>query len=98
MNDLALACQVKDKRPLPSQELCLSFKIIDSVYILVLSARYYVAHASKPKDRVALALAVNVGSLVEEEEERGVAHILEHLAFNATEASQFIQTPHSSQA
>ena len=43
------------------------------------------ARASKPKDRVALALAVNVGSLVEEESERGVAHILEHLAFNATE-------------
>ena len=45
------------------------------------------AHASKPKDRAALALAVNVGSLVEEEHERGVAHILEHLAFNATEVN-----------
>ena len=42
-------------------------------------------HASKPKGRLALALAVNVGSLVEEDSEQGVAHILEHLAFNATE-------------
>ena len=55
--------------------------------ILTPSVRYYVAQASKPKDRVALALAVNVGSLVEEEAERGVAHILEHLAFNATEVT-----------
>lgn len=47
------------------------------------------AHASKPKDRAALALAVGVGSLVEEESERGVAHILEHLAFNATEVLVF---------
>ena len=52
---------------------------------LLACCRYYVAHASKPKDRAALALAVGVGSLVEEEPERGVAHILEHLAFNATE-------------
>jgi predicted Zn-dependent peptidase len=27
---------------------------------------------------------VKIGSIVEEEEERGVAHILEHLAFSAT--------------
>ncbi|WIA12333.1 hypothetical protein OEZ85_012387 [Tetradesmus obliquus] len=46
---------------------------------------YYVRQCSKPKARAALALAVKVGSLVEEEPERGVAHILEHLAFNATQ-------------
>ncbi|PQQ14742.1 zinc protease PQQL-like [Prunus yedoensis var. nudiflora] len=35
--------------------------------------------------RAALALAVKVGSVLEEEDERGVAHIVEHLAFSATE-------------
>jgi predicted Zn-dependent peptidase len=30
---------------------------------------------------------MQVGSLVEEESERGVAHILEHLAFNATQVT-----------
>ncbi|MCL7048539.1 hypothetical protein MKW94_026371 [Papaver nudicaule] len=45
---------------------------------------YYVRSNSKPKMRAALALAVKVGSIVEEEEERGVAHIVEHLAFSAT--------------
>ena len=41
--------------------------------------RYYVRPCSKPQKRAAIALAVRVGSVVETEEERGVAHILEHL-------------------
>ncbi|CAI0628468.1 unnamed protein product, partial [Linum tenue] len=45
---------------------------------------YYVRRNSKPKMRAALALAVKAGSVLEEEEERGVAHIVEHLAFSAT--------------
>ncbi|ONH97864.1 hypothetical protein PRUPE_7G214900 [Prunus persica] len=46
---------------------------------------YYVRCNSKPRMRAALALAVKVGSVLEEENERGVAHIVEHLAFSATE-------------
>ncbi|GKV28045.1 hypothetical protein SLEP1_g37144 [Rubroshorea leprosula] len=45
---------------------------------------YYVRRNPKPKMRAALALAVQAGSVLEEEEERGVAHIVEHLAFSAT--------------
>ncbi|XAR67091.1 C-terminal processing peptidase [Bertholletia excelsa] len=45
---------------------------------------YYVRSNSKPKMRAALALAVKAGSVLEEEHERGVAHIVEHLAFSAT--------------
>ena len=45
----------------------------------------------KPRGRAALALVVKVGSVVETEEERGVAHIVEHLAFNATEVSAGVQ-------
>ncbi|KAM7276427.1 hypothetical protein ACFE04_018293 [Oxalis oulophora] len=45
---------------------------------------YYVRCNPKPRMRAALALAVNVGSVLEEECERGVAHIVEHLAFSAT--------------
>lgn len=47
--------------------------------------RYFVRHCNKPKNRAALALAVNIGSVIEEEDERGLAHVVEHLAFNATE-------------
>ncbi|KAK5829923.1 zinc protease PQQL-like [Gossypium arboreum] len=45
---------------------------------------YYVRSNPKPRLRAALALAVKVGSVLEEEGERGVAHIVEHLAFSAT--------------
>lgn len=45
---------------------------------------YYVRSNPKPRMRAALALAVKAGSVLEEEEERGVAHIVEHLAFSAT--------------
>ncbi|WCJ42624.1 Insulinase (Peptidase family M16) protein [Euphorbia peplus] len=45
---------------------------------------YYVRQNPKPRMRAALALAVKAGSVLEEEEERGVAHIVEHLSFSAT--------------
>ena len=47
---------------------------------------YYVRRNAKPQRRAALALVVRVGSLSETEDARGVAHFVEHLAFNATEA------------
>ncbi|GLT98639.1 hypothetical protein SLE2022_161360 [Rubroshorea leprosula] len=45
---------------------------------------YYVRRNPKPRMRAALALVVKVGSVLEEEDERGVAHMVEHLAFSAT--------------
>ncbi|XP_074269178.1 zinc protease PQQL-like [Silene latifolia] len=45
---------------------------------------YYVRCNPKPQMRAALCLAVKVGSVFEEEYERGIAHIVEHLAFSAT--------------
>mmetsp|Transcript_12208 Transcript_12208/g.26250 ORF Transcript_12208/g.26250 Transcript_12208/m.26250 type:complete len:1102 (+) Transcript_12208:74-3379(+) len=47
--------------------------------------KYYVRKCAKPKERVAVGLAVKIGSVVEEDNEQGVAHMVEHLAFNATE-------------
>ncbi len=38
----------------------------------------------EPKDRSYLRLHVDVGSLAEEESERGMAHYLEHMVFNGT--------------
>ncbi len=54
----------------------------------MLLCSYYVRKCSKPKDRAALGLVVRVGSVVEAEDELGVAHILEHLAFNGTEVGK----------
>ena len=43
------------------------------------------AHNAEPQDRVYVRLHVNVGSLGEEESERGMAHFLEHMAFNGSD-------------
>lgn len=50
--------------------------------------KFYVMRTFKPKDRASLALAVDVGSIAEEEDEQGVAHLVEHLAFRATESNE----------
>jgi zinc protease len=47
--------------------------------------RYYIRRNVRPANRVALRLAVNVGSIHEEEDQRGLAHFLEHMAFNGTQ-------------
>ncbi|MCL2215081.1 MAG: insulinase family protein [Treponema sp.] len=46
--------------------------------------RYYIMENSFPENRAHLALVVNAGSVVEREDERGLAHFVEHLAFNGT--------------
>ena len=45
---------------------------------------YYVKDHPEPRNRAALWLAVRAGSVLEEERERGVAHFVEHMAFNGT--------------
>ncbi len=45
---------------------------------------YYIRKNSLPKDRVELRLAVNAGSILEDEDQRGLAHFTEHMAFNGT--------------
>ena len=47
--------------------------------------KYFIRANSEPKNRAFLRLVVNIGSLAEEENQRGVAHFLEHMAFNGTE-------------
>ena len=47
---------------------------------------YYIKKNRKPEQRATLRLAVRVGSVQEEESQRGVAHMVEHLAFRATQS------------
>ncbi|HEX5046871.1 MAG TPA: insulinase family protein [Gammaproteobacteria bacterium] len=47
--------------------------------------RYFVRKNTEPKNRAFLRLVVNAGSVLEEDNERGAAHFLEHMAFNGTE-------------
>jgi zinc protease len=46
--------------------------------------RYYILENSLPENRAHLALVVNAGSVLERDNERGLAHFVEHLAFNDT--------------
>lgn len=45
---------------------------------------YYIRHNELPKERADFYIAQNVGSILEEENQRGLAHFLEHMAFNGT--------------
>ena len=46
---------------------------------------YYVMHNQFPKEKASLRLIVNVGSIYETEEERGLAHFVEHMVFRGSE-------------
>ncbi len=45
---------------------------------------YYIMKNSKPEHRAELRLAVNVGSTQENDDQMGLAHFTEHMAFNGT--------------
>jgi zinc protease len=45
---------------------------------------YYVLPHKKPEQRAQLWLAVNAGSVLEDEDQRGLAHFVEHMGFNGT--------------
>ena len=46
---------------------------------------YYIRENSEPRNRAALRLVVDAGSLLETEQQQGLAHFAEHMAFNGTE-------------
>ena len=46
---------------------------------------YYIKQNANPKDHVELRLVVNVGSILEEKEQSGLAHFMEHMNFNRTQ-------------
>ena len=46
---------------------------------------YYIRHNDNPENLVNFYIAQKVGSIQEEEHQRGLAHFLEHMCFNGTE-------------
>lgn len=45
---------------------------------------YYIRHNELPENRADFYIAQNVGSVLEEDNQAGLAHFLEHMAFNGT--------------
>jgi zinc protease len=45
---------------------------------------YYIRKNTKPDNKVELRLAVNTGSVLEDKDQRGLAHFMEHMNFNGS--------------
>ena len=49
---------------------------------------YYIQKNTRPEKKVELRLAVNTGSIMENDDQRGLAHFTEHMAFNGSKNFQ----------
>ena len=45
---------------------------------------YYIKKNSKPENKVDLRLIINTGSILENDDQQGLAHFMEHMCFNGT--------------
>jgi len=45
---------------------------------------YYIRHNEEPKNRVIMYLVNKAGSILEDDDQRGLAHFMEHMSFNGT--------------
>jgi zinc protease len=45
---------------------------------------YYVRQNKKPEQKAELRLVLNAGSILEDDDQQGLAHMMEHMAFNGT--------------
>ncbi len=52
--------------------------------VLSNGVKYYIQANTKPENRAELRLAINAGSILEDEDQKGLAHFVEHMAFNGT--------------
>lgn len=48
--------------------------------------KYFVLKNGKPANRVEMMLAVNAGAVLEDDDQNGLAHFCEHMAFNGTKS------------
>ncbi len=46
--------------------------------------KYYIKKNQKPENKVELRLVINAGSILEDEDQLGLAHFMEHMNFNGT--------------
>ncbi|MBK9705538.1 MAG: insulinase family protein [Acidobacteria bacterium] len=47
--------------------------------------RYYIRANKKPEKRAELRLVIKAGSILEDDDQQGLAHFVEHMAFNGTQ-------------
>ena len=71
------------QRPVASSTL-LPFDPAVTLGTLSNGMHYYIRENHKPEKRAELRLVVNAGSVLEDEDQRGLAHMVEHMAFRGT--------------
>lgn len=87
---LALACLLAFPRPGGSQDLpadsSAPVPLDPAVVVDTLDNGLvvYVRENAEPADRAELRLAIRAGSVLEDDDQRGLAHFVEHMAFNGT--------------
>ena len=73
---------IKAQDMMPMQELPLNPEVLHGT--LPNGLNYYILHNEEPKNRANFYIAQKVGSSLETPEQLGLAHFLEHMAFNGT--------------
>ena len=68
----------------PALTECIPFDAAVTTGTLPNGLTYYIRRNTRPEKRVSLQLAVKAGSVDEENDQQGLAHFLEHMAFNGT--------------
>ena len=75
-------------QPLAAQTFDLSARLpVDSAVLrgqLPNGVHYLIRRNTQPEKRAELRLVINAGSILEDDAQRGIAHFVEHMAFNGT--------------
>lgn len=78
---VTLFAQVSPSDPLPADPRVKIGKLSNGL-------TYYIQKNTRPEKKVELRLAVNTGSILEDDDQRGLAHFTEHMAFNGSKNFQ----------
>lgn len=75
---LPISCKISsDSKPLPLDPQLRSGRLANGF-------SYYLRKNKNPDNKVLIYFAVKAGSLLEDEDQRGIAHFIEHMSFNGT--------------
>ena len=74
-------CGSKESKTIPASDKVLTGKLSNGL-------TYYVRHNEEPKERASFYIIQNVGAILENDDQNGLAHFLEHMAFQGTDISR----------
>ncbi|MDZ4745886.1 MAG: insulinase family protein [bacterium] len=81
---VVVAASVATALAVPGDTVALNSKILTGK--LTNGATYYIMRNKKPEKRLELVLAVDAGAVLEDDDQNGLAHFAEHMAFNGTKS------------